>query len=898
MFFFAFLFLRIPILDVGFLDTEEKQKVSKKENAWYYVHTFKRFDYDSLTKDYGINENSMLPIGPDTFSCLLSHDIANKLSINKYFWIKKIPSKHKITQSTTGYYSTLCPKTCKLPGKVITRTDSYAIIKYDGPIEKLAKTTCARLFAPYGNNIQLQARFHRALTHNYTYAMEHDPSQEFYSRSRLKKYNYTGEGQCIAVIDTGVDNRSMWFQRESLEVDAKIFTTFPLADDVDDDEGHGTFVAGIAAGKAFCSDYAKTYNGVAEDARILVVDIKNRETGQYAFPENLLDLYEPCIQLKCPITLNAWTSDDPLMPTALDIIAFNHPMLTMIFPAAKDENGRIISPGNAKNVLSVGSTYGHPGSKVIFTTNTPVTIYNTRTKEYTIGYTDPQGTPLLNSTYTKNGELIGIPTGDEKGQISIISEQGEMITHYKGAAAVLVFHEGKLYGKVDFPVIRVPSYKKDRFEDGDVLNILAAPTIDEGPTSINRVSQSNGYFDSKIPFYIKPEIVAPGGPMLGPRSGSDACGLDGLTVKEGPSVSAAVIAGDCAIIRQYLQNTTLQGIKHVSSAAIRGTLAVISHDLYGNDIKGPYPGSGFGTPQIEDLFIPGMNLSVFQNRTIESDTRQDLCFQTTEEGILKIAIAWNDYPRDPKSHERLTQPLHLSVATNDNPYVHVLPNINDGDAPSLDLFNTIQMVTIKVRKGNKIRISVTSGYFAIPKPAMYSLTIFGPTVIPTNLSCAGYFISGNCPRGCDGRGSSCNHNKLCICGYDRGGDFCNYRADKLYNDGTHSVSLQKRFQWKFFKFNPPDWRPGSSLSVYLEDIDFNKVGFLINAGTMPKWNEYLCTETYCPWAEINEEKHSYTFKYEEWEFITKQHMFTFGFFAKTRSPYSFNVTFKTHSSPN
>ena len=895
MLFFAFLFLRIPILDVGFLDTNEKQKVSKKENAWYYVHIFKRLDFDSITRDFGINENYLLPLGPDTFSCLLSHETAEKLSKNKNFWIKKIPSKHKITKSETGYYSTLCSKTCELPGEVITRTDSYAIIKYDGPVEKLAKTTCARLFAPYANNIQLQSRYHRALTHNYTYAMEHDPANEYFSRSRMKMHNYTGEGQCIAVIDSGVDNRSMWFQRESLSVDAKIFTTYPLADDVDDDEGHGTFVAGIAAGKAFCSNYAATYNGVAEDARILVVDIKNRETGQYAFPENLLDLYEPCIQLKCPITLNAWTSDDPLMATALDIIAFNHPMLTMIFPAAKDANGRIISPGNAKNVLSVGSTYGHPGSKAVFSTNTPVTIYNSRTKEYTMGYTDPQGSPLLNSTYTKNGELIGVTAGSEKGQVSMVSEQGEMISHYKGAAAVLVFHEGKLYGKVDFPVIRVPPYKKDRFEDGDVLNVLSMPSIDEGPTSINRLTQENGYFDSKIPFYIKPEIVTPGGPMIGPRSGSSDCGLDGLTVKEGPSVSAAVVAGDCAIIRQYLQNTTLKGVKHVASAAIRGTLAVLSQDLYGHEFKAPFPGSGFGTPQLENLFKNGTHLSVFQNITIESDTRQDYCFQINEEGVLKIAIAWNDYPRDPKSHERLTQPLHLSVATNDNPYVHVLANINERDMPTLDHFNTIQMATIKVRKGNKIRLSVTSGYFAIPKPALYSLTIFGPTVVPTNLSCASYFISGNCPRGCDGRGSSCNHNKLCICGYDRGGDFCTYKADRLHHDGIHDVLFKKRFEWRFFKFHPPNWRPGCSLTVHLDGIDFTKVGFLINAGTLPKWNEYLCTETYCPWAEINEIDQSYTFKYEEWEFINKQHMFTFGFFAKTRSTYNFTVRFKTHS---
>ena len=895
--FFSFLLLRIPLSGVGFLNTDDKQKVSKKENAWYYVYMKKRIDFDILTKNYGIFENTTLPLGADTFTSLLSHENAEKLSKNNDFWIKKIPSKHKITKSNTGYYSTLCPKSCELPGKVITRTDFYAVIKYDGPIEKLAKTTCARIFSPYRNNIQLQARFHRGITHNITYALEHDPTHEFISRSRLNQYNFTGDGQCIAIIDSGLDNRSMWFQRESLEYDAKIFTTYPLADEIDDPyDGHGTFVAGIAAGKAFCSDYAKSFNGVAEDARILVVDIKNQTSGELAFPENLLDLYEPCIQLKCPITLNAWTSDDPLMATAIDIIASTHPMLTMIFPTVPDENGYIQAPGNAKNVLSVGSTYGHPASRAFYATDTPVTIFNNRTKEYTMGYTDPVGTPLLNSSSTKNGELIGITTGDEKGQVSIILEQGQMVSHFRGAAAVLVFHQGKLYGKVDFPVIRMPPYKKDSFEDGDILNIMAAPGLEDGPTAFSRVDNRNGRYHTTLPFYAKPEIVAPGGPMLGPKSGSSDCGLDGLTIKEGPSVSAAVIAGDCAIIRQFLQNSTLKGVKHISSAAIRGTLAVLSHDLIVERRLGPFPDIGFGTPQIEDLFIPNMNLSVYQNITINSYERQDYCFDITESGTLKIALVWNDYPRDPQSHERgLTQPLHLSVATNFRPYVHVLANNQNDDIPTLDSFNTVQLVTMDVKKNYKVRISVTSGYFALPRPVMYTLTIFGPTRMPENMSCKGYFISGNCPRGCDGRGSSCNKNKLCICGFDRGGDFCNFRADRLYKDSTQKVTLTKRFEWRFFKFLPVNWRPGCSLTVSFPDIDFSKVGFLVSAGTLPKWNDYLCSEDYCPWAEIDRSSNTYTFKYEEWEFITKQHMFGFGFFSKTKTPYTFEVQFTVNN---
>ena len=894
MFLFTFLFIRIPLPDVGYIDTAESQKVSKHEEAWYYVHMNKRYSFETLTSHFGIPENQTLPISKNTFSCLLTHNVAESLSKNKDFWVKKIPSKHKLAKSATGFYSTLCPRSCELPGRVIVRTDFYAVFEYHGPVEALAKTTCARMFAPYANNIELQARFHRGITHNFTYATETDPSQPYYSKSRAREFNLTGNEQCIAVIDSGVDNSSAWFERESLLYDAKIFTTYNLGDDLDDYEGHGTFVAGIAAGKAICSDYAKSFNGVAEDAKILVVDIKNQTSGQLAFPEDLLDLYEPCIQLKCPITLNAWTSDDPLMATALDVIAFNHPMLTMIFPSVKDENGRIKTPGDAKNVLSVGSSYGHPGSKAFFQTGTPVTIYNERTKEFSFGYTDKSGTPLLNSTYTQQGEMTNVTIGNKNGEVGVILEQGEMLSHFKSSCCVLVFHTGNLHAKVNFPVIRVPSSKKGNFAEGDKLRILSSPESDEGPSAFTRVDKSNGYFDKTIPFYAKPEIVTPGGPMAGPKAGSNKCGLEGLTIKEGPSISAAVVAGDAAIVRQFLSNGTLKGVKHISAAAIRGTLACISHDLYAQRTKGPFLGIGFGTPQIEDLLQDGYNITVFQNRTINSDSRQDFCLEAVGDGVVKIALVWNDFPRDPKSHYLLTQPLHLSVAMNENPYSHILSNINDEDQPTLDMYNTVQLVTTNVKKGNRLRISVTAGYFAIPKPAMFTLTLFGPIKTPENLSCTGYFISGNCPRGCDGRGSTCNHNKLCVCGFDRGGDFCSFRADRINSDSTQRVTLTKRFEWKFFKFVPDSWKPGSSLKVIFEDVDFTRIGFFMHVGTMPKWDDYLCSERYCPWADRS--GNTITFKYEDWEFITKQHAFAFGFFAKTRFPCKFVVRFELHQS--
>ena len=98
------------------------------------------------------------------------------------------------------------------------------------------------------------------------------------------------------------------------------------------------------------------------------------------------------------------------------------------------------------------------------------------------------------------------------------------------------------------------------------------------------------------------------------------------------------------------------------------------------------------------------------------------------------------------------------------------------------------------------------------------------------------------------------------------------------------------------KILPDHWHEGASLVVTLDEIDFTKAGFFVHAGTMPKWDDFLCSESYCPWAEFDEEHHSFTFKYNDWDFLSKQHMLSFGFYSKTKLPYSFKVRFDTRYS--
>ncbi|EAY11566.1 hypothetical protein TVAG_006410 [Trichomonas vaginalis G3] len=752
---------------------------------------------------------------------------------------------------------------------------------------------------PYAHRLDLRSRFNSGITHNFDFPYGDSYNETMRTIPSLKKHNITGFEQCLSIIDTGIDEKNQWLIRPNLTVDSKIYTSLNLADDEDEYEGHGTFVAGIAAGKAYCSEFAKSFNGVAEDARIYMVDIKNKKTGKLYWPENFLDLFQPSDNLKCPTILNAWTIDDPLLTTAMDIIAYKNPKLLMIFPSLVDKDGGIVTPGAAKNILSVGAINSLPIAKGFKQTETTVTVFNERTNEYYFGYTDPCGIPFLNTTYTKDPLELHSSVGIKASDVHIVDENSKSTTT---APAALVFTTNEIKNKFNFPVIRLSPSKQGQFKPGDNITIIPSP-LDEGTAkSFGNPDGKSGIKNKHFPFFAKPELSAPGGPMLGPKAGSSACGLDGLTIKEGPSVASAIIAGSAVLARQILQMETMKGIKHIYSSAVRAAMIASADYLNFKNKTGPIEGQGFGVPQLERIIPTKLgnetkkvlnvsnNLHILHNNTIKSDSRNDYCLTSEQDGVLSIALVWHDYPRDPRSNEFLSQPLYLNVATDEIPYAFHLANNDAEDQPTLDHFNTAQRILLKVRKNMKLHIKVVSGHFSIAALAHYSIAIVGNISWPDNYKCDGYFVVGNCPRECRGRGSTCRQNKLCQCSNDRGGDFCDFRADKLEKDKLITVSLTKRFEWSIFKYLPDKWSQGMSMKMIINGINYDKAGFMVNSAKAPTFENNACSEIYCPWATFDGQ--NYTFKYEDWDFISKHTNMMFGFYQKTKEPQTFTIEMK------
>ncbi len=169
--------------------------------------------------------------------------------------------------------------------------------------------------------------------------------------------NLAGSGVNVAIIDTGISNHLDFCSFRNRTICFKDF----LNDEVEpyDDNGHGTFVAGVLAGNGFAS--GKKYSGIAPNANIIMCKAldKNGETTSLTILNAMQWIYENKEKFNIRVVCMSFGSqpldaNDPLM---LGAEALWNKGIVVVAAAGNSgpQKSSIKSPGISGKIITVGA---------------------------------------------------------------------------------------------------------------------------------------------------------------------------------------------------------------------------------------------------------------------------------------------------------------------------------------------------------------------------------------------------------------------------------------------------------------------------------------------------------------------------------------------------------------
>ncbi len=180
-------------------------------------------------------------------------------------------------------------------------------------------------------------------------------------RRTLYSGGITGANQVIAVADTGLRETHEMFTEPGKVVFYD--TTFGDHKDNARDQGHGTHVAGTAAGDAPPFGSYNGFDGHAIGARIVVQDLETDSTWYiWQSPSQVGEMLQRAYDQGARIHSNSWGSSAPDSYTAyaqaVDDFASHHPDSVILFAACNNGPGSstISEFANAKNAIAVGGS--------------------------------------------------------------------------------------------------------------------------------------------------------------------------------------------------------------------------------------------------------------------------------------------------------------------------------------------------------------------------------------------------------------------------------------------------------------------------------------------------------------------------------------------------------------
>jgi len=413
-------------------------------------------------------------------------------------------------------------------------------------------------------------------------------SGPFIGTSISYQSGYDGSGIVVSIIDTGIDLNHP-------DLEGQIIGGYDFVDNdeiPEDTNGHGTQVAGIIASNG-------NLKGIAPNSKILMYKVS--EDGESVPSHLIIKAIEKSIEDNADI-INISLGINQTN-TKIDQVV-NKAVKNNIFVVTAAGNfgpelSTIGSPGINPNAITVGATFNNVTSSLVSTFEIDDKTFNVFPMVGTQALTEPITSQIIFGKYGRANDLL---ENDVEGSILLIERGSDIeneIIYFSdkeknaanvGAGAIIVYNNepGIFFGELIHEYVdegyepTIPALSVSRDDGLIIKEILQSET--KGILDVFYHPDFVAYFSSRgpvSPFYIKPDLVAPGAFI----NTTDANG--NYKISSGTSFAAPHVAGTAALILQKNPELTPQELK-----SILMTTSEIVYDQFDNRFPIEVSGNG------------------------------------------------------------------------------------------------------------------------------------------------------------------------------------------------------------------------------------------------------------------------------------------------------------------
>jgi len=419
-----------------------------------------------------------------------------------------------------------------------------------------------------------------------------DKSVPYTGAGEIQRSGYSGHGVTVAVIDTGVDPTHPDLGGPG---DGKIIGGHNFVnggEPPDDRNGHGTQVAGIIAANG-------AVTGIAPDAKIL--SYKVSDDGESVSSELIIRAIYSAVEdgadiINISLGVNKTNSriDD----------AVNYAVKNGVFVAVAAGNDgpgleTIGSPGGNPNAVTVGATHNNITSSLVATFEVNGNQYQTIPMLGVEAVSEPilgevrfggYGREYDFETVNATDAILLVERGSDREGETVYFAEKEHNAADAGARAIVVYNNepGWYFGDVSESVTiegyapRIPILSLSQKDGMEIKE-----SLDERPEGRLNVFYNPDYvafFSSRgpaSPFYIKPDLVAPGTFVNSTHIGG------AYNFSSGTSFAAPHVSGGAALLLERHPELRPHELK-----SLLATTATPVTDTYGSSFRTADAGSG------------------------------------------------------------------------------------------------------------------------------------------------------------------------------------------------------------------------------------------------------------------------------------------------------------------